>query len=130
MGERRGGGRRGRLYRPANIDQTSSAKNRRGPKRGTPSKGRPAARVSSPSPAKRAERGRARKRLRGCSQSMRPHFCPHARNRLAVQLAHARFGHAEHGGGFLEVHVVLVVHAHDVLLALGQGLDGDRKSVV
>src|SRR2546427_4845550 len=36
------------------------------PNSGTPRKGRPAARLSSPSPAKRVERGKARKRLRGC----------------------------------------------------------------
>ena len=30
----------------------------------------------------------------------------------------------EHGRDLLQVHVVLVVHAHHVLLALGQHLDG------
>ena len=36
----------------------------------------------------------------------------------------ATFGDLEHGSDLFQVHVVLVVHAHDVLLALGQQLDG------
>src|SRR5438552_1823093 len=46
-----------------------------------------------------------------------------AGDRLAVQLANARLRDFEHGCDFLQIHVVLVVHAHHVLLALGQRLD-------
>ena len=41
-----------------------------------------------------------------------------------MQLTHPRFGDFEHRRNLLEVHVVLVVHAHHVLLTLGQLLDG------
>src|SRR5690242_20424143 len=42
---------------------------------------------------------------------------------LAVDLAHARLAHAEHGADFLEVHFLLVVQRHHQLLALGQPAD-------
>src|SRR5690606_38809409 len=46
-----------------------------------------------------------------------------ARDRLAVQLRDPRLRHAEHGPDLLEVHVLLVVHGHDVLLPFRQVLD-------
>src|SRR5262245_32711976 len=41
-----------------------------------------------------------------------PQLAAQACDRLAVQLADAALGDAEHGGDLLEIHVVLVVHAH------------------
>ena len=55
-------------------------------------------------------------------RSVAAHFCAQACDRLAVQLANPGFGDTQHGGNFLEVHVMFVVHAHDVLFALGQRL--------
>ena len=46
-----------------------------------------------------------------------------------MQLANPRLGDIEHGRDFLEVHVLLVVHAHDELLAFGQVLDGRNQGL-
>src|SRR5574340_1230264 len=52
-----------------------------------------------------------------------------ARDRLRMQLAHARFGHAEHRADFLQVHVLFVVHAHHAALALGQVVDRRNQAL-
>jgi hypothetical protein len=36
------------------------------------------------------------------------------------KLADAGFGHAQHGADLLEIHVLLVIHAHELLFPLGQ----------
>src|SRR5205085_6946115 len=60
----------------------------------------------------------------------RPTFLPLAqtgaqsRDGLAVELAHTRLAHLEHRRDLLEVHVLLVVEAHQQLLALRQRFDG------
>src|SRR5258706_5980710 len=46
------------------------------------------------------------------------------RDRLAVQLAHARFGHSHYRSDLAQVHVLLVVHAHQLPFPLGQLFDG------
>src|SRR5262245_57108469 len=45
-------------------------------------------------------------------ESPLPQLRAQPRDRLTVELAHAALGHAEHSRDLLEVHVVLVVHAH------------------
>lgn len=61
---------------------------------------------------------------RSCSQLPTLELRPQPRHGLAVQLAHARFGHAEHRADLLEVHVLFVIQAHQQLLAFGQLVDG------
>ena len=61
---------------------------------------------------------------RDAVRSVRAHLGPQAGDGLAVQLADAGFRDPKHSSDFLEIHVMLVVHAHDVLLAFGQALDG------
>src|SRR3982751_602310 len=46
-----------------------------------------------------------------------------ARQRLPVQLAYARLGHAEHGADFLEVQLFVVVERHQQLFPLRQTFD-------
>ena len=46
-----------------------------------------------------------------------------ARNRLAVQLADARLGHAENVADLAQVELFLIVQRHDLLLALRQIFD-------
>src|SRR6185437_6161267 len=47
----------------------------------------------------------------------------HARDRLAVQLAHSGFGHTQHRADFLEVEFFLVIKGDHQLLALRQRID-------
>src|SRR5688572_14931216 len=49
-------------------------------------------------------------------------------DRLGMNLAHAGLAHAEHFADFAQVHLLLVIHAHHLLLALGERIDaGDQR---
>src|SRR4051812_3324536 len=50
-----------------------------------------------------------------------------ARQRLAMDLADARFTHLEHGSDLLQVHLVVVVQGHDGALAFRQVRDRIRE---
>jgi hypothetical protein len=54
---------------------------------------------------------------------MGAHFGAQAGNRLAMELTHPGFGNAQYGGNLFEVHVLFVVHAHDVLFPLWKVFD-------
>jgi hypothetical protein len=60
----------------------------------------------------------------GTERADRKHAGAQAGHGLAVQLANARLGHAQHLSDLAQVEFFLVVKAHHELLALGEILDG------
>jgi hypothetical protein len=56
---------------------------------------------------------------RACEPLVISHLCSESSNRLAVQLTDPGLSDSENRSNFFEIHVLFVIHAHDVLLTFG-----------